>query len=134
MERRGDDDPFDEFFEQIERMMNEMMGGRGDVEMQFGGGGPAAGFGAETHVDVHREGDSVRVVADLPGVTKDDIDLTCDGQVLTIRAVGTDRQYEETVQLPTSVDETSARATYNNGVLEVTFDHDADDAANIDVE
>jgi HSP20 family molecular chaperone IbpA len=32
------------------------------------------------------------------------------------------------------VDETSARATYNNGVLEVTFDHDADDAANIDVE
>jgi HSP20 family protein len=131
--RTNDDDPFDDFFEQIERMMNEMMGDAGSVEMQFGGMPADAGFGSDTHIDVHQEGDTVRAVADLPGVTKQDIDLTCDGRVLTLRAANDRRQYEESVRLPVPVDERSADATYNNGVLEVQFEA-ADQAADIDVE
>jgi HSP20 family protein len=112
-------------------MMNEMMGGQADVSMNVGSSD--VGFGSGTHVDIHEEEDQLRAVADLPGVEKDDIEITCDGQVLTIRAANDRREYEETVQLPTRVDEHAASATYNNGVLEVVFDRQ-DDATDIDVE
>ena len=83
-DRDDRDDPFEDLFRQLERMMNEMMGeGNIDVEGVSPGG---TDFGGDTHVDVHRTDDDVRVVADLPGVEKEAIDLTCDGEVLTISA------------------------------------------------
>jgi HSP20 family protein len=128
-DRDDRDDPFEDLFKQIERMMNEMMG-EGSVDMDVDGA--AAGGGPDTHVDVHETDDDVRVVVDLPGVEKDAIDLKCDGKVLTIRARTDYREYDERVTLPTRVDEHSATATYNNGVLEVVFDY-AQDSADIDL-
>ncbi|MFB6163603.1 MAG: Hsp20/alpha crystallin family protein [Haloarculaceae archaeon] len=124
---RDDRDPIDDILREIERVMNEMMGD--DVHIDRGG---PAGFGSDLHLDVYEEGEEVRVVADLPGVEKEAIDLKCDGDVLTIAAASDRRDYEERVRLPASVDEHSAAATYNNGVLEVTFDR-ADESANIDL-
>lgn len=121
MRRDDRDDPFDNIFSEIERMMNEMTGGDG------------AGFASETHIDVHDEGDVVRLVADLPGVEKGAIDLQCDGEIFTISAASERRDYDERVRLPTRVDEHSARATFNNGVLQVTFEKTEDSAA-IDLE
>jgi len=126
------DDPFDEFFEEIERMMNEMMGG----EFRVQGGHPghaAGGAGHDVHVDVHETDEAVRVVADVPGVSKEDIDLKCDGETLTLRAEGADREYRESIDLPVRVDEHSADATYNNGVLEVSFDRAVENSTSIDV-
>ena len=131
MRRDDRDDPFDDIFREIERMMNEMMGGNVDMRVEHEGG--PAGFGAETHVDIHEESDAVRVIADLPGVEKDDIDLQCDGETLTISAASDHREYDERVRLPARVDEHSASATYNNGVLEVSFDK-SEDSADIDVQ
>jgi HSP20 family protein len=129
-DRDDRDDPFEDLFRQLERMMNEMMGeGNVDVEGVSPGG---TDFGGDTHVDVHRTDDDVRVVADLPGVEKEAIDLTCDGEVLTISAGSGHRDYEERVSLPVRVDEHSATATYNNGVLEVVFDP-LEDSADIDL-
>ncbi|WP_225332966.1 Hsp20/alpha crystallin family protein [Halomicrobium urmianum] len=127
---RGDDrdDPFDEFFRELERMMNDVMGANGDVHIERGGSGPEPT--SDIHLDVHETDDEVRVVADVPGVDKEDIDLKCDGKVLTLDATATQRQYSERLSLPTSVDEHSASATYNNGILEVTFDR-AEDANDI---
>ena len=131
MRRRDDrNDPFDELFRELERMMNEMMGVGANVRV---GTGADAGFGSDTHVDVYESDDEVRVVADLPGVAKDEIQLKCDGKVLTISAASDQRDYDERLQLPVRVDEHSAEATYNNGVLEVIFSL-ADESANIDVE
>ena len=118
MRRDDRDDPFGDIFDEIERMMNGM-----------GGDG---GFGAETHVDVHETDDELRLVADLPGVRQDAIDLKCDGETLTIRAAGDGYEYDERIRLPARVDEHSADATFNNGVLEVTFDR-VDDSADIDL-
>ena len=123
MRRDARDDPFDDFFDEIERMMNDMM--QGDVE--------DSGFGSDTHVTVYEEEDQLRVVADLPGVEKSDISLKCDGDVLTISAATAAREYDERIDLPARVDEHSASATYNNGVLEVTFDR-VEDSADIDLE
>jgi len=124
---RDDHDPIDDILNEIERVMNEMMGE--DVHVDRGG---AAGFGSDLHVDVYEEDDHLRVVADIPGVEKDAIDLKCDGEVLTISASSDRRDYEERIRLPVRVEEHSASATYNNGVLEVTFDR-ANGSADIDL-
>ena len=112
MRRDDREDPFGDIFDEIERMM---------------GGGPEGGD-ADAHVDAFDEGDRLRLVADLPGADKDDISLQCDGETLTIEA----GEYRERVRLPTRVDEHTAEATFNNGVLEVTFEK-VDDAADIDL-
>ncbi|WP_276270728.1 Hsp20/alpha crystallin family protein [Haloarcula litorea] len=124
MRRDDDDDPFDEFFREIERMMDEMMGSEGDVHIDRNG--PTEG--ADLHVDVHETDDEIRVVADIPGAEKDAIDLKCDGTVLTIDAGTATKEYHERLTLPSRVDEHSASATYNNGILEVTFDREEDSA------
>ncbi len=132
MRRDDRDDPFDDLFREIERMMNDMMSGDVDFESSTGlESGP--GFGTDTHVDIHETDDEIRVIADIPGVDKEAIDLKCDGEVLTISAANERRQYDDKVSLPGTVDEHSADATYNNGVLEVVFDR-ADDSADIDLD
>ena len=130
MRRDDRDDPFDEFFREIERMMNGVMGDRGEFHIQSGGG-PAASAGG-VHYDVSFSDEEVRVVADLPGVTKEAIDLQCDGRTLTVDAAAEGREYHERVRLPRRVDEHSAEASYNNGILEVTFEP-ATDSTNIEV-
>jgi len=127
---RDDDDPFDDFFDELERMMNEMLGG--NAEFQFEHEPGDAGGSHDIHMDVHETEAELRVVADIPGVEKEDIELKCDGETLTLEAVGTDRTYNERVSLPSPVDEHSASATYNNGVLEVVFDR-ASDSTSIDI-
>lgn len=122
MRRDDRDDPFGDIFDEIERMMNEVTGGVDD-----------AGFGSETHVDVYTDEDGVQLIADLPGVSKEDINLQCDGEVLTISAASARREYDERVRLPVRVDEHSASARFNNGVLQVEFDR-ADDSASIDLD
>jgi len=77
--------------------------------------------GADLHLDVHETDDAVRVVADVPGVDKDAIDLKCDGEVLTIKAAADQRDYGQRVRLRPTSTEYSANATYNNGILEVSF-------------
>jgi HSP20 family protein len=121
--RRDDDDPFDEFFSEIERMMDEMMGPEGDVHIDR-----SPDDSPDLHVDIHETDEEIRVVADIPGIEKDAIDLKCDGTALTIDA----GRYSERLTLPTRVDEHSAAATYNNGILEVTFER-AEDSADIEL-
>jgi HSP20 family protein len=124
MRRDDRDDPFDEFFREIERMMNDVM----DDARTRGGAGASDPSAADVHLDVYEEDDRLRVVADIPGVDKQDIDLRCDGEVLTFDAAGAAREYHERVRLPTAVDEHSASASYNNGILEVTLPRHATDS------
>lgn len=132
MRRDDRDDPFDDFFRELERMMNEMTNGDFDmhVERQAADGGRAPS--RDIHLDIYEEDEAVRVVADIPGVEKEAIDLKCDGEELTIDASGPEREYFERVRLPVAVDEHSASATYNNGILEVSFDR-RDSSADIDL-
>ena len=126
--RRNPDDPFDDLFRQLEDFVEDVMHGGG-----FPGPTGQDAVVDDTHVDVHEYDDRITVMADLPGVEKADIDLSCDGHVLSIRAENENRRYDERVQLPGSVDPETAGATYNNGVLEVRFER-AGGSASIDVE
>lgn len=117
------DDPFDELFDEIERMMNEMMGPNAGANFRVEHSGSSGSrSGRDVHVDVQEAENEIRVVADVPGVDRDAIDLRCDGETLSLEAAGPDREYSERITLPSPVDEHSADATYNNGVLEVVFD------------
>lgn len=132
------DDPFDDFFDEIERMMNEMFGGNAEFHLEQGPGATSGQRGGEesrdVHLDIHETETELRVVADIPGVDKNDIELKCDGSTLTLDAAAGDRHYSEHVDLPAPVDEHSASATYNNGVLEVIFERTNDsDSTSIDI-
>ncbi len=72
-------------------------------------------------IDVIETDDEVQVIAEMPGVRKEDIDLNATERTLEIKAEGENRRYHEIVELPCEVIPDSAKARYNNGVLEVVF-------------
>jgi len=123
MRRDDRNDPFDDIFREIERLMDDVMtGGAPTID--------ETGFGADAHVDVHETEELIRVVADLPGVERDDLSLRCDGEMLTLDVENEQRHLQERISLPATVDEHSADASFNNGILEVTFER-TDDSASI---
>jgi HSP20 family protein len=73
----------------------------------------------ETHID--SKAGVLKVVAELPGVDKESIKVNASEDAVTIRAEQGDRKYHANVKLPAKVDPTSAKASYRNGVLEVTL-------------
>ncbi len=92
----------------------------------------------EFRVDVRDHDDEIIVVADLPGIDKDDVSLNLlNPSTLEITSEKkTDREEKEEgyymrerisgsmsriVTLPVNVTEGSAKATFTNGVLEVRF-------------
>jgi len=81
--------------------------------------GPKIREDREPLVDVLEEDKDVVVVAELPGVEKEDIKLHATEDHLTISVDTSDRKYYKELFLPVCVDPASARAVYKNGVLEV---------------
>jgi HSP20 family protein len=75
----------------------------------------------EPLVDVVSSGKDVRVIAEMPGVDKDDISLTVNEKSLVISVDREDRRYYKELDLPGVVDPKGAKSKYNNGVLEVTI-------------
>jgi len=75
----------------------------------------------EPLVDVINEQAQVRVVAELPGVEKSDIKTTISDEALVIKVDSAAHKYYKEVPLPTGVDPDSSKASYNNGVLEITL-------------
>ena len=74
----------------------------------------------EPLVDTLEEEGTIRVVAELPGVEKDAINLDTDENSLTISVDTEIRKYFKEVELPSTIDPESVQASYKNGVLEVT--------------
>ena len=75
----------------------------------------------EPLVDVVSSDKEVRVIAEMPGVSKEDINLSLDEKSLTIKVDKEDRRYYKELELPGIVDPKGAKSSYNNGVLEVTI-------------
>ena len=73
----------------------------------------------EPLVDLIADGESLLVLAALPGVMKEDIDLRVTENYLTISVDTDDFDWYNEYKLPTKVNPKSACASYKNGVLEV---------------
>lgn len=63
----------------------------------------------------------LKLVAELPGVEKDEIDVGVQDGQIEISAQHGEKQYRTTVPVGDNIDRDSAKATYKNGVLEVSF-------------
>ncbi len=109
------------------------MGPEGEPEIrEFGNEDLTRGFGGheeglpeeqeqETLIDVMKDEEEVHVLADMPGVNKEDIDVKAASTSVNITAEGESREYSEKVDLECKVYPDTAKARYNNGVLEVTL-------------
>ena len=75
----------------------------------------------EPFTDVTRNGDKVSVVVELPGVRKEDIVLEGNPTSLRVSVDTEDKKFRKSIALPCEVDEESATAEYNNGILEVNL-------------
>lgn len=76
--------------------------------------------GSEPEVEVHRIDDEVKVITELPGVTRDTLHLTVKGNKLFIDADTGTLQYHTSAIMP-PVETEPSQVSLKNGVLEVTF-------------
>jgi HSP20 family protein len=75
----------------------------------------------EPLVDVVDGEKQVRIIAEIPGVNKEDIDISVEGNALIVSVNAPNRKYEKRLQLPETAVVESAKTNYNNGILEITF-------------
>jgi HSP20 family protein len=75
----------------------------------------------EPLVDVVSSGKEVRVIVEMPGVNKEDINVSVNEKSMTISVDSGERGYHKELDLPGIVDPKGAKSKYNNGVLEVTI-------------
>lgn len=70
---------------------------------------------------VDKEKNLLKIVTEMPGVEKSDINVTVDKDAVHITADKGERKYRSIVPLRQKIHEDSAKAHYANGILEVTF-------------
>ena len=123
-------------FQQLNRLRNE-------IDRLFGSstgeltGGPDIFDQWAPSVDMYDDKDKVTISAELPGMKKEDIDISVTGNTLSITG---ERKHEETketgetyrseryfgrfhrtVTLPHAVDASQVQATYKDGVLNISL-------------
>jgi HSP20 family protein len=93
---------------------------------------------SQIKVDVKESDKAYTVQAEVPGVSKEDIHVSIEGNVVTLRAevkqqdsqtkdekvLRTERYYgavARSFQLPSDIDQGNAKAKYDNGVLTLTL-------------
>jgi HSP20 family protein len=76
----------------------------------------------EPLVDVVEENGEIIVVAEIPGVERDEIKVRIKGTSLTIHADNPERPYHKVIELPSKVRKENAKSAIRNGVLEVRLE------------
>ena len=97
------------------------------VVREFGNAGrgaaPASGARRPSVDEIvdEKEG-AVKLVAEMPGVEKGDVKIAVsDDSIVSISAERDQKRYRARLPLRHKVDRDSARATYKNGILELSF-------------
>ncbi len=120
--------PTTTFRDVVDRMFDENF---------FGPTWLSGGMGTGFTMDVYEEGNNYVVDATLPGVKPDDVDISLQGNTLTIRGTIanpgqqegrkyllqeiTSGEFTRTITLPAEIDANSVDATFNHGVLHLTL-------------
>lgn len=127
--------PGADIFQEMERMQQQLFGTRHGLPASL----RASTFGAFPPVNVGSTPDSVEVVAFVPGIKKDEIEVTIDNGILAIggerrrpqkeasseiRGYAQERfagRFRRAIELPPGVDPTKATARYENGCLMISI-------------
>ena len=70
--------------------------------------------------DVIEEKDRILVIAEMPGITTDDISVSIDGDVMKVEASRRDRKYRKEILLPKPVVRSRITVVCNNGIVEIS--------------
>ncbi|WP_406657870.1 archaeal heat shock protein Hsp20 [Methanolobus sp. ZRKC2] len=73
-------------------------------------------------IDIFEIEGQVHVVAELPGIDKDDIEVNATESSMELKASNDELDYFEDIDLPVTVDPDTAQASYRNGVLEIVLE------------
>ena len=84
--------------------------------------GPVVEEVREPMVDVFDEEDHILVIAELPGVSEEEIKVEVTGDILNLAASDRDRKYAKEILLPSKVKASSVRTSFKNGILEITLE------------
>ena len=84
--------------------------------------GPVVEEVREPIVDIFDEEDHISVIAELPGVSEDEIKVEVAGDILNLIASDSDRKYAKEILLPGKVKPESVKTSYRNGILEITME------------
>ena len=76
----------------------------------------------EPLVDVTTTDKEVKVVVEMPGISKDSIRINVYDGILEVKSEDPQRKYHRSIEIPTETDIETAKSTYNNGILEITFE------------
>jgi HSP20 family protein len=75
----------------------------------------------EPLADVTTTDKDVKVVVEMPGVSKQNIVVKVYDNSVEVTTTGTDRKYRQVIDIPPETDIETATSTYKNGILEITF-------------
>ena len=84
--------------------------------------GPVVEEVREPIVDVFEEEGHISVIAELPGVSEDEVKVEVSGDILNLTASDRDRKYAKEILLPSKVKPESVKTSYKNGILEITME------------
>ena len=93
--------------------------------LRGGGGGsftrPLISSEREPLADVTTSNTEVKVILEMPGVSKENIKINAYDNSLEIKSEDPQRKYHEVIDLPPEADIETAKSSYRNGILEITF-------------
>ena len=81
--------------------------------------GPTVDKVREPLVDIFDEDEMLLIIAELPGVAENDIQIAIQEGLLKLSTATKGRKYAKELQIPCLVDENSLESTYRNGILEI---------------
>jgi|GEM_PF-2827292 len=120
-------DTTDDIHEMLRRLIERVFGNTGEgirrseirIVIPVQRRPPTDDAGVTTpHTEVITHGHRVMVVAELPGVDEDDIQVSLGDETIRIAAISGRCRYETSARIP-PVDQESLESRYRNGVLEV---------------
>jgi HSP20 family protein len=75
----------------------------------------------EPLVQVDATDKEVKIIAEMPGVSKDKIRINAYDRCIEIKSEDPNRKYHKTIEVPEDIDIESGRSKYNNGIIEIEF-------------
>jgi HSP20 family protein len=137
--QRGSRAPFGELQREMNRLFEDFLDQGSMMQRRAAGSSPTTRNSQQftPRIDVSEDDESLTISAELPGMSKDDIELYCDSESVTLRGEKsheesdegegyhrTERSYgyfERRIPFPTGIDPDNARAKFDDGVLTVRF-------------
>jgi len=118
-------------------VFNEMDRLRREVNGLFSNYGRASGATTFPLLNAYDNNDNIVITAELPGLTKEQVDVTFSDGVLTIsgkqdipsqlkemaviRKERSEGDFEKTLRIPTKIDQDKISASFSNGILTITM-------------